>query len=111
MNMMHRLSRLHVRAMLIATLTTPAVTVASWTSVSASTCGDTYIVHPGDSLWSISQMCGVPFATLQRLNRLGPYLQPGQAVQLIDPMSTQTYVVQTGDTLSAIAQRAGMTPA
>ncbi len=55
-------------------------------------------------------MCGVALATLHRLNRLGPVLQPGQVVQLIDPASEQTYVVQPGDTLSAIAQRAGVAP-
>jgi LysM repeat protein len=108
MNMMHRSRLRHLAALLIALLAAPA---SSSTPASASACAATYIVHPGDSLWSISQMCGVPLATLQRLNRLGQFLQPGQVLQLVDPMSEQTYVVQPGDTLSAIAQRAGVTPA
>lgn len=77
---------------------------------SAAACGDTYTVRPGDSLWSISAACGVAMATIQRLNQLGAYLQPGQVVQLTDPNTLRSYVVQPGDTLSGIAQRLGVAP-
>lgn len=98
--------------MLFTLLAAPFAASASVpTHTIAAACGDTYTVRPGDSLWSISLHCAVPVATITRLNHLGPYLQPGQLLQLTDPFDQRQYVVQPGDTISAIAQRLGIAPA
>jgi LysM repeat protein len=79
--------------------------------VDANSCGATYTVTPGDSLWSISATCDVPITTITRLNLLATYLQPGQVLQMRAPAAPHFYVVQPGDTLSRIAQRLALTPA
>ena len=100
-------SRALTFALLAALLLAPISTTGH---VAASSCGDTYTVVPGDSVWGISATCGVPIATIRRLNRLGTYLQPGQVLQLTDPSAPRFHVVRPGETLGGSAQRLGVTP-
>src|ERR671934_3031734 len=100
-------SRALTFALLAALLLAPISTTGH---VAAGSCGDTYTVVPGDSVWGISATCGVPIATLARLNRLGPYLQPGQVLQMPNPSAPRFHVVRPGDTLGGSAQRLGVTP-
>jgi LysM repeat protein len=107
----HLPRRARSRALLSALLAVPLLTLAPLADrASAAACGDTYTVQPGDSLWSISQSCGVATSTLQSLNRLGAVLQPGQVLQLTDPYALRDYVVQPGDTLLGIALQLGIAP-
>src|SRR5919201_4245315 len=100
-------SRALTFALLAALLLAPISTAGH---VAASSCGDTYTVVPGDSVWGISATCGVPIATITRLNRLGPYLQPGQLLQMTDPSAPRFHVVRPGATLGGRAQRLGFVP-
>ncbi len=120
-----RLSRrARSRALVLALLATPPLALLPATAHAAqaagSPCGAAYTVRPGDSLWSVEAACGVPVTTIQRLNRLGRYLQPGQTLRLTTPYATatpvyvntaRTYVVRPGDTLSGIGLRLGVAPA
>jgi LysM repeat protein len=100
-----------------------AAPTASASSVS-STGGGSYVVQPGDTLSAIAARAGVSVASLAAANGLsldGPLLS-GTAIRLSGTPSTSTtvrvsaptrsslgsYVVQPGDTLSAIAARAGL---
>lgn len=68
-----------------------------------------HIVQPGDSLYRIARMHGVPLPLLIGQNELAePYrLTPGQA--LVVPQPTAVYTVHRGDTLRSIAAQAGTT--
>ena len=68
-----------------------------------------HVVQPGDSLYRIAQMHGVPLQFLIQQNELHePYrLTPGQTI--VVPQPTQTYTVRRGDTLGDIAARNGTT--
>ena len=68
-----------------------------------------HVVQPGDSLYRIAQMHGVPLPFLIQQNELHePYrLTPGQTI--VVPQPTQTYTVRRGDTLGDIAARNGTT--
>jgi len=86
-----------------------------------------YVVQPGDTLSAIAARAGVTVDQLAALNGLNPnaYLISGTALQLPGGSGTVqasddigssvssapggSYVVQPGDTLSAIAARAGVT--
>jgi N-acetylmuramoyl-L-alanine amidase len=83
-----------------------------------------YVVQPGDTLSAIAARAGMSVNQLAALNGLNPnaYLISGTAISLPGAPSTAaasgttsssgsaggSYVVQPGDTLSAIAARAGM---
>ncbi len=128
----HLTRRVRRRVLLSALVAAPLLVTGSASLVHAdaatATCGQTYVVQRGDTLGGISLACGVPLATIHRLNVLGAFLQPGQVIYLAPSTSSNglssptfratpaspsvnglnTYVVQRGDTLSAIALRLGL---
>ncbi len=79
----------------------------------------TYVVERGDTLVAIAARFNTTVELLRRLNNLEPgaVLTVGQVLRLPSPGTAsptptpRTYVVQSGDTLSAIAQRFGTTVA
>lgn len=88
--------------------------VAVGTSVPQVAAAGTYVVRPHDTLSSIAQAYGTTVGALVAANHLGnPNLITVGQVLVIDqasaPSSLLSYVVQWGDTLSAIAQRFGVT--
>ncbi|MFD0047003.1 LysM peptidoglycan-binding domain-containing protein [Pseudarthrobacter scleromae] len=105
-----------------------AVTAAASAAVLATliaapaNAADTYKVKSGDTLSAISGSTGVPLSTLFSANNLGwnTIIYPGQTINLgsaapaapapAAPASSggATYTVKAGDTLSAIAGRAGV---
>jgi LysM repeat protein len=78
--------------------------------------GGTYIVQPGDTLFSIGLAYGVPWELIAAANQIeAPYiLQVGQ--ELVIPVPTEpspgadTYIVQSGDTIYGIADKLGVDP-
>ncbi len=94
----------------------------------ASTAGGSYVVQPGDTLSAIAARAGMSVGDLAAANGLDPNgpLLAGTALNLSGttasttagssvasaPVSTQSasggYIVQPGDTLSAIAARSGL---
>ena len=111
MNTHHHSRRARPRALTSTLFAAPLLLLVPLADhAAAAACGDTYTVHAGDSLWSLSQSCGVAAGTIQRLNRLGAVLQPGQVLQLTDPYAVQNYVVQPGDTLTGIALTLNIAP-
>jgi LysM repeat protein len=92
---------------------------------SASSSGGSYVVQAGDTLSAIAARAGMSVDSLAALNGLNPdsYLLSGTVLKLSGASSAApasaasasstsgpggSYVVQAGDTLSAIAARAGM---
>jgi LysM repeat protein len=88
--------------------------------------GGSYVVQPGDTLTAIAARAGTTVAAIAAANGLDPngVLLSGTALRLAggptyvsesspsqSSSSTGSYVVQPGDTLSAIAARAGTTVA
>jgi LysM repeat protein len=76
----------------------------------------TVIVQPGDTLWELAQTHGCSLASLRAANDLEPDdpLVLGREIDLSSckgttGASSRQYVVATGDTLAAIAQRHGTT--
>lgn len=78
----------------------------------------TYVVRPGDTLYSIAQRHGTTVAELVRLNDLpsSDYIKVGQSLQIPgtapptpEAPVTSVHVVQAGETLYAIARRYGVT--
>jgi len=76
----------------------------------------TYIVQAGDTLGGIAKRHGMKTKDLAARNHIAvdSTLRPGQ-ILLVDaapgeaPAAPQTYIVQTGDTLSGIAKKHGLT--
>ncbi len=72
-----------------------------------------YVVHQGDTLSGIAQNFGVSLAALEAANPqiTNPNLIfPGQVILIpVNPPPPGTYVVQSGDTMSGIAQKFGVT--
>ncbi len=77
----------------------------------------TYIVRPGDSLYSIANRFGTTVEELKRLNKLtNNNLSIGQKLiiteeqmEITPPITGETYLVKEGDTLFSIANRFGTT--
>jgi LysM repeat protein len=90
-------------------------------ATAAPASGGSYVVQAGDTLSAIAARAGMSVDSLAALNGLNPdaYLLSGTALKLSGsgttttaatagaPASGGSYVVQAGDTLSAIAARAG----
>jgi LysM repeat protein len=93
---------------------------ASVSVVPVSSGGASYVVQPGDTLSAIAARAGLSANRLAAANGLDPraYLLSGTVLRLsgdssaVAPVSssasTGSYVVQPGDTLTAIAARAGV---
>ena len=69
-----------------------------------------YTVKSGDTLWSIAKNNGLTVDELKKLNSLtSNKLSIGQKLKLSsDTISEDTYIVQSGDTLYAIAKKNGI---
>jgi len=117
------------------TLLTVLVALFLWcvTAQPANAQGATYVVKPGDTLAAIAVRHGTDVTTLLRLNKLNDanlirsgqsLLLPLNALRTDEPLfndasvtllpnehATRVYVVQAGDTLSAVAARFHTTPA
>jgi len=77
-------------------------------------------VEPGDSLWGLAVQYGVPMAAIQLQNGLGAstVIKAGDVLEIPPPDAWEgastywvVYEVASGDTLSAIAARYGLTSA
>nr|WP_295746139.1 C40 family peptidase [uncultured Limosilactobacillus sp.] len=104
--------RLTVRHVMLGTVSTLGVLAAAATTASAKT----ITVKQGDTVWQLAQQEGLSVHALEqanpavtRLNNSVDLIYAGQSLQL--PTNHDGYVVQTGDTLSKIAQRYHVTVA
>ena len=79
----------------------------------------TYVVRPGDTLYSIARRFGTSYQALAAANGLhSPYtiyvgqklVIPGSGAPAPTPPSGNVYIVRPGDTLWSIAMRYGTTP-
>jgi LysM repeat protein len=94
----------------------PAATPAVVPQVAPST----YRVQPGDTVSSVAVRYGLPTASVLALNGLGwkSLIYPGQVLRLSKAVTppaavvaaVKKYTISTGDTISAIARRFGVTP-
>lgn len=113
---------------LLALLMHPAVAASAPRTLSlASNCGSVYIVRAGDTLSAIAVRCGVTLWSLMSANglRVTSIIYPGQRLAISGATGATTqratsvtttyttcpnpYVVRSGDTLSLIAVRCGVT--
>ena len=70
----------------------------------------TYVVRPGDTLWSISQNYGVSVEAIKNMNGLmDNIIFIDQVLQIPKNNSNTIYTVSYGDTLWGIAQKYGVT--
>ncbi len=76
-------------------------------ALSAISPGSTYVVRPGDTLYTIARRSGVPTRAIIDVNRLAPPYTLENGTRLSIP-SVQTYEVKSGDTVSQIALRFGV---
>jgi spore coat assembly protein SafA len=71
-----------------------------------------YVVHQGDTLSGVAQSFGVSLSALEAANPriTNPNLiVPGQVILIpVNPPAPGTYLVQSGDTLSGIAEKFGV---
>ena len=97
-------------ALLLASFAGPGSVQAS------SSCGNTYVVQPGDWLSTIANLCGVTLAQMYAANPgVGYYIYPGQVLVIPGGYSgssgtsySGTYTIQPGDSFSMIARRYGV---
>ena len=78
--------------------------------------GDAYTVRGGDTLTGIAERTGVPSAELARVNGITDpnLIRAGQVLEVPVPATTpepSAYTVRSGDTLTAIAARMGVSSA
>ena len=79
--------------------------------------GTTYEVQPGDALSLIGERFGIPWLLIAQANNIPPpdyIIAPGQVLiipALAEPSAgADFYIVQTGDTMTSIAQAVGIEP-
>ena len=79
--------------------------------------GGTYTVQPGDFLSGIGDRVGVPWQLIATANNIEPpdyVIVPGQVLIIpaipVPSDGADFYVVQSGDTITGIAQQAGIDP-
>ena len=79
--------------------------------------GGTYTVQPGDFLSGIGDRVGVPWQLIAEANNIEPpayVIVPGQVLIIpaiaVPSAGADFYVVQSGDTITGIAQQAGIDP-
>jgi LysM repeat protein len=79
--------------------------------------GGTYTVQPGDFLSGIGDRVGVPWQLIAEANNIEPpdyVIVPGQVLIIpaipVPSEGADFYVVQSGDTITGIAQQAGIDP-
>jgi LysM repeat protein len=92
-------------AMLRLVLTATTILILGPASANAAT---GYLVRAGDTLTEIARVQGTSVATLERLNGLAPdgVLLAGSTLRLPKPRpKLRPYEVQTGDTLTSLAER------
>lgn len=69
----------------------------------------TYVVKPGDSLWSIAKKYNITVDNLKSYNNLNNnMLSIGQKLKIPNSSNYQTYVVKSGDSLWKIANNFGV---
>lgn len=75
-----------------------------------TTTASTYTVRYGDTLSGIASRYGTSASALASLNGISNpnWIYPGQMLKLSGGSSTRSYTVRSGDTLSGIASRLGM---
>ena len=82
---------------------------------SVSAAASSYTVQSGDTLWKISQATGVSVSNLRSWNKLtNDIIYANENLSLVAPApqpapTSNTYIVKSGDTLSAIARAKGTT--
>lgn len=105
------------------TLQVPGTAAAPSTQAPAPATAANYTVVPGDTLSQIASNHGISLSDLRQWNNLsGDLIFPGQQLMVTNgtgsqtpasstqaPASTSDYVIQSGDTLSGIAQQFGTT--
>lgn len=71
----------------------------------------TYIVRPGDTLWTIAQLFGLQPSTIVWANSLpdGDLILPGQPLAIL-PTDGVMVTVQEGDTVESLAEHYGVDP-
>ena len=79
--------------------------------------GGTYTVQPGDSLSIIGLRVGVPWQLIAEANGIAApdyVIVPGQVLIIpaipVPTEGTEFYVVESGDTITSIAEQFGITP-
>lgn len=72
---------------------------------------NTYVVQPGDSLYTIGRRFGVSAEAIAAANGIpaGGYIYPGQSLRIPAAAAPATHVVQYGESLWTIGQRYGVT--
>ncbi len=97
--------------------TSPPQAVSAAAIQATSACGTNYTVQSGDTLTGIAQKCGVSYSDLVGANSgitNVNLIQPGQVINIPQGVGipiTGSYMVVSGDTLSAIAARYNTTVA
>ena len=95
-----------------------AATVLVAPGLAAAAPAQTYVAHPGDTLWGIAARFGVSTSSLVQLNGIADpnFILPGEVIRLSGSSQSAgpaaggaSYAVRVGDTLGAIAERFGTT--
>jgi len=112
----------------LATLSLLPLLVAAGLPHARGTCGETYVVMSGDTLYSIARLCRSSVGAMARANRLASpaaietgqrLVVPGRDVSVpafrrevkeepAAPRQTRSYPIDRGDTLYSLARWAGV---